>query len=318
MGNIIDAPTTGESTIVEFDVYSPKRVSYIVATKNRAVDLQRTLALVREFITPDDELIIVDGRSTDDTRRVVERNADIIHRFISESDVNAAHAVNKGIMLAQGRYIRQVTDDDIVHPAGIEQAIQVMDQHPEVDLMVCGGTKQILDNPPFEVWIPPGVNYGNSTEDVFRFTGTGAGFVIRRNALPLIGLFPPGIAADVGFVLQAIDRGATVRFCRINLFHHPIHEGSYIIKHQNESLKDVYRLLRLYCSLKFYVYYRVHRFFRRIPAWRQLVKAWKRNRRFPQRVWNKAMRTSKIITPDPDSVGASEPKKPERWDGGFS
>jgi glycosyltransferase involved in cell wall biosynthesis len=294
-------------------------VSYVISTKNRADDLNEAIDRVRGFITDDDELIVVDGLSSDDTRGVIERHSDIIDKFVSEPDRTGGHALNKGMMLAEGHYIRPVTDDDIIHPDGMRQAIDVLDRNPVVDMIICGGTKQILDNPPFQVWFPPGVNYGKSTEDVFRYTGSGAGFVIRRNSLPLIGLLPPSLAGDVEYVLQAIDRGATVKFCRINLYHHPIHKDSYIVKYDNEFLEDAYRLVKLYCSPRFYIYFRVHRLFRKIPAWRRLVKLFRRNRRFPQRVLNKGLRTLRLKRTIPGaSVTSPAVKKTERWDGGFS
>ena len=45
---------------------SSARVSYIITTRNRASFLDKALENVREFITPEDELIITDGGSTDD------------------------------------------------------------------------------------------------------------------------------------------------------------------------------------------------------------------------------------------------------------
>ncbi len=45
----------------------PVRVSYAVVTRNRSSHLRALLANVREFIEPEDELIVVDGGSTDET-----------------------------------------------------------------------------------------------------------------------------------------------------------------------------------------------------------------------------------------------------------
>jgi glycosyltransferase involved in cell wall biosynthesis len=304
-----------QSSIIGFDTYSPKRVTYILATKNRASQLSTTLDAIRQYITPMDELIVVDGLSNDGTRAVIERNSDIVNKFISEPDQNAAHAFNKGLMLAQGRYIKAGSDDDILHAEGMEQAVNVMDQHPEVDVLVCGGTKQILDDPIFEVWLPPGINYGKSTEDVFRYGGAGVGFVIRRNSLPLIGLVPSTLAADLAFLLEAIDRGAIVRFCRINLYHHPIHKDSYIIKYQNEFVNDLYRLLSRYCSRRFYAYYRIRRLVRRLPGGEKLDKRIRRGYTIPQRYWRKVMRMLRLRNRE---LPTTEAVKPDRWDGGFS
>ena len=64
----------------EDTVYRP-RVSYIMATKNHGEQLRKALDNVREFIQPADELVIVDGGSTDCTAAVIEENRDIITIF---------------------------------------------------------------------------------------------------------------------------------------------------------------------------------------------------------------------------------------------
>src|SRR6266446_2815268 len=79
------------------------RVSYLMVTRNRGTYLSKALQNIREFITPEDELIIVDGGSTDDTKRIAAENADIISVFLSEPDRGEGHAVNKGLALIPGR-----------------------------------------------------------------------------------------------------------------------------------------------------------------------------------------------------------------------
>ena len=44
---------------------SPPRVTYIIATRNRASHLDRALDNVAEYLAPEDELILIDGQSTD-------------------------------------------------------------------------------------------------------------------------------------------------------------------------------------------------------------------------------------------------------------
>ena len=248
-----------------FDAYTSKRVSFILTTKNRAERLDSVLTLAREYVKPEDELIVVDGLSTDHTIEVINQHSDMVDVFVSEPDVNTAHALNKGILLSRGKYIRQICDDDVLYPEGLEQAIQVMEKHPEVDLLVCGGTKRKGEHI-WTVWLPPGTNYGKSVEDVFRYKAAGVGFIIRRSALPLIGLHPLGTAGDNEFVLQSISRGANVKFCRINLYHHPIHDHSAIVVSAREHEAHQYRLARRYCSRSFYYQYRIRRMLKKHPT----------------------------------------------------
>src|SRR6516164_5681794 len=109
------------------------RVTYLITTRNRGKFLKETLANVREFITPEDELLIIDGLSTDDTHEVVENNKDIVKTFVSEKDFGEAHAFNKGLFRAHGRYIKPLTDDDYYYPDSMRQLIQEMERNPDLD-----------------------------------------------------------------------------------------------------------------------------------------------------------------------------------------
>jgi glycosyltransferase involved in cell wall biosynthesis len=242
-----------------FEAYASKTVSFIITTKNREGYLKKALERCRELITAEDELIIVDGLSTDHTAEVVNQYGDMVDVFISESDKSGAHALNKGILIARGKYIKQLPDDDIIYPEPMAQAIKVLEQHPEVDILYCGGTRQIGERLS-DVYIAPGINYGKSVEDVFRYGATGVGFIYRRSSLSRIGLIhPTDVVADNEIILRAIARGANVKFCRIKLFHHKIYDHSVSTSQRRKWEIDRDRLLRRYCSLSFCCRYHVSR-----------------------------------------------------------
>ena len=265
----MSVPNTSEN-VQGFDAYSSKRVSFIVVTKDRAPALAETLERHRGLVQDDDELIVVDGNSSDHTREVAARFSDLIDVFIAEPDTNAAHALNKGILVSRGRYIKQLPDDDLIHAEGMEQAVRVLEEHPDVDLLVCGGTKQQGDNV-YPVWVPPGTDYGRSVEDVFRYKASGVGFVIRRSAIARMGLHPLSTAGDHELVINAIESGVAVRFCRIDLFHHPIHDHSAVVAHREEHEGCDLRLIRRHCSSLFYYQWRVRYFLRRYPRLRRIL-----------------------------------------------
>ncbi len=115
------------------------RVSYVITTKNRATYLDKALANVREFIEPMDELIIIDGKSTDATAEVVARNRDIVTLFISEPDQGEGHAFNKALFRAKGRYIKGISDDDYFYPDAMRRLVAEMEANPDVDAIQAGG-----------------------------------------------------------------------------------------------------------------------------------------------------------------------------------
>jgi len=307
--------------------HSTKRVSFVLTTMNRASRLDEVFEAAGTYLTPDDEFIVIDGNSTDHTGEVLSKYSDRISVFVSEPDVSAAHALNKGMLLATGKYIRPVCDDDILHPKGLEQAIQVMEDNPEVDLLLCGGTKE-REGVIWDVWLPPGTRYGESLEDVFRYTGTGVGFVIRRCSLPLIGLVATGLASDKDYVLQAQSRGGTVRFCRINLFHHRMHAGSVSVSQSSGWEADNFRLAKLYTSRSFYYRYRVMRFIQVRPKLWMAYKHFKRNlevvRKNPFLLIPRSVKTlipgraKSVLRRNENNAQVTNNEISDRWDGGFS
>lgn len=249
---------------ISFDFHSPKRVSYILVTKNRAHNIKKALEQCRDFVKPEDELIVVDGGSGDGTRGVVEQFKDIVDIFISEPDMNGSHAQNKGMLLARGRYVRSINDDDVYHPEALAEFIRVFDAHPEVDMLLCGGTKE-QDGVQWNVWVHPDVVYGRRPEDVFIHKGSPRAF-IRRASLAKFGLFPKGIAADMEHTLMFICGGGIVRFCRLNVYHHEIDEKSTVVRYRHNHLRETRRLAKQYCSRKFYIRYVVKTTIAQYPA----------------------------------------------------
>ncbi len=230
--------------MLPFDSHSEKRITYILATRNRAGFLAKALDEIPKLKTKDDELIVVDGLSTDSTAEVVRNAGKLVDVFVSEADLSEGHAFNKGLLLARGKYIKLLSDDDVVFPSAMEEAVGVLEANPDVELLMCGGTK-LIGEQKHTVYVREGVNYGKSIKDVFRYTGCGLGIVMRRSALAKIGLLnPDAVALDVDFLCQAISRKALVRFCRIDMYIHPILEHSGSVRRQEQWKADVARLKR--------------------------------------------------------------------------
>ena len=238
-----------------FEASAEKRLSYILVTKNRAQDLEKKLISLRDLVGPNDELIIVDGGSSDGTADLVSAYDDIIHIFISEPDINSGHAFNKGVMLARGKYVHWISDDDVTKRVGMEQAMQLMETHAEIDFLACGGrTYMVSQNRWRSFYFPPGINYGTRAEDPFILGACGTGFIIRRSSIAHIGLSPIDVVTnDKAYMAQCINQGGIVRFARIDLFDHIISEKSYSITGRKKLGEEREYLLRRYCAPSFFV-----------------------------------------------------------------
>lgn len=242
-------------TLTNFDSYANKRVSFILPVKNSVEKLEKILESCRSLVKPEDELIVLDGGSEDQTKEVVKKYVNLIDVFISEPDFNCTHAANKGILLARGKYIKPLSDHDTIYPDGMERAIDIMERNPEIDLLLCGGSKEKNGKVSY-VYVPPGVNYGKSAEDVFRYSRCGVGHIYRRKSLARVGLFDGGSSGgDAEYLLRFIESRAVVKFCRINLFHHPYSHYGGAVSLDNFRTKIVKR----YCTKTFYWRYLLSR-----------------------------------------------------------
>ena len=66
------------------------------------------------------ELIIVDGKSSDGTLKILKKNNSKIDFWISEKDKGIYDAMNKGIELSKGDIIGILNSDDIYYPNALE------------------------------------------------------------------------------------------------------------------------------------------------------------------------------------------------------
>jgi len=239
-----------------FDSNLTKRISFILSTKNRSTYLQKALEQSSKLVGPDDELIVIDGGSTDGTQEIVKKFSSIVNIFVSEPDQSEGHGFNKGILLANGKYIKVLTDDDIFYPVAIGQAVSLMDNNPDIDLLITGGTKN-KNGTESVVYMRDGSDFGKNVESLYRNSWCGIGFLIRRSSLSKAGIFDAkSTALDMSFAAQCIDRGLKVRFARVNMFYHPIYEHSGTNLKKKAWEEDYYQICKQYCSRSFYLNFR--------------------------------------------------------------
>lgn len=81
------------------------RVSIITVVRNDVDGLARTLASVAAQTYDNRQSVVIDGNSTDGTLETLRQHATMIDVWISERDEGTYHAMNKGIMLANGEWL---------------------------------------------------------------------------------------------------------------------------------------------------------------------------------------------------------------------
>ncbi len=167
-------------------------ISYVVCTKNRLPFLKILFNNFFNQISNDEEIIVIDGNSTDGSKEYLQElyNDGIIHQFLSEPDKNQAHGWNKGMLLAQGKVIKKIIDDDVHSYIAIQQCKKYMLDNPEID--IC-----ISDNLETQLLASESISCSTRKEQFLAwksgrtksFTFSDMSMLIRRSSLSFIGLF---------------------------------------------------------------------------------------------------------------------------------
>ncbi len=224
------------------------RLSYILVTLNKLAWTRHTFPRLLEHVEDDEELIVVDGGSTDGTREYLEEfvRQGRIHHFLSEWDRGEAHALNKGLLLARGQIIKGVTDDDAFDYGVIRQCRNFLLANEEFDFL---GTPV-----PMASVFDDAIDYDMNTIQVEPYLAgaapvaafNGLGLMVRRSSLSLIGLCHPGyIPVDFEFTLRATSL-ARLAWCTAAAAMSIGNAESHCTKHDQQVLAQVERLCALY------------------------------------------------------------------------
>ena len=80
-------------------------LSVITVVKNDEKNIQKTIKSIVSQKKIDMEYIVIDGKSNDNTAKVIKKYWKKINKFVSEEDNGIYHAMNKGIKIAKGEII---------------------------------------------------------------------------------------------------------------------------------------------------------------------------------------------------------------------
>ncbi len=110
-----------------------KTISIIIATYNAEKTLQNCLNSISLQKTKDTELLIIDGKSKDNTINIIASNKSLIDFYISEPDKGIYDAWNKGIQKATGKWIMFIGADDILLPDALTQYFNIINNTPNIE-----------------------------------------------------------------------------------------------------------------------------------------------------------------------------------------
>jgi GT2 family glycosyltransferase len=202
------------------------RVSVVIATRNRAEALDRTLVELRA-LSERPPIVVVDNGSSDATREVAGRHGPHVSCLALSRNAGAA-ARNIGVAHVSTPYVALCDDDSWWSAGSLTRAADHLDRHPRLGLVaarVLVGAERTLD-PVSEAMerspIPDG-DLSLAGVPVLGFVACGA--VVRRGAYCAAGGFHPRFGVGGEEQLLAIDLaelGWELRYCdEIVAIHYP-------------------------------------------------------------------------------------------------
>ena len=117
------------------------KISIIMGIYNCAATLQESIdSLLKQSFTSW-ELIMCEDGSTDDTYRIAKEYVskyDNIFLIQNEKNLGLAHSLNKCLKISKGEYVARQDGDDLSKTDRLERQVQVLDNHPEYDIVSSG------------------------------------------------------------------------------------------------------------------------------------------------------------------------------------
>mgnify|MGYP001592188480 CR=1 FL=1 len=111
------------------------KVSVVIPLYNAQDVIRETIESALAQTWKGCEIIVIDDGSTDGSGKVVQEFGDRV-RLIRQENAGVAAARNRGIQEATGESIALLDHDDLWHPTKLEKQVRVLEQRPEVGMVI--------------------------------------------------------------------------------------------------------------------------------------------------------------------------------------
>ena len=170
-------------------------VSIITVVKNGEKYLEKTIKSVINQKYKNIEYVIIDGLSTDNTRKIINKYRKYIHIYKRQKDKNLWDAMNKGIKYSNGSILAFINSDDVFNHNAVNYAVKYF-KKKKIDFIF--GTVH-------KFYRKYGFN-PNLAKYTFNFYTTHSmGFFVKRKVHDEIGFYNiKFLSADLDFFLRML------------------------------------------------------------------------------------------------------------------
>jgi glycosyltransferase involved in cell wall biosynthesis len=164
-------------------------LTVITPSYNQGRYLTETIESVLTQDVPGLEYIVVDGGSTDESVPILERYSSKLAWWVSEKDRGQAHAINKGLARATGRFVAYLNSDDTYLPGALHAALGMLERTPGARWVAGGVIGFGTADAPVDEWHLPQVPRNLLDCVTSRFQAAQPGHVWSREMLAAVGGF---------------------------------------------------------------------------------------------------------------------------------
>lgn len=207
------------------------RITLITPSFNQEPYLEETINSVLDQGYPNLQFGIIDGGSTDDSYKIIEKYRDRLDFAIIEPDNGQTDAINKGLARADGEIVGWLCSDDTLLPGALEKIGGHFALNPQDDWIA--GACQVIDAEgavtetvsPYGDFTIPGVLL---RDDNRPFNLPQPGVFWRRSLHDVLGLLDESLhyCMDFEFWLRLIESGRKPTLIGTALATYRLHEAS--------------------------------------------------------------------------------------------
>lgn len=210
-------------------------LSIITICYNSEKTILDTIKSVKSQNIEEIEYILVDGASSDSTLEIIDRENTGNFIIISEKDRGIAHAFNKGVSKATGKYVLFLNSDDYLLENFLSNCKYFLDNNPDIDVLCCH--MMVISNKGKLRSIESKPQYLSTTMSVAH-----PGTIVKREVFDEVGLFQEKykVAMDYDFLLRCKHK--KINFSVYDVYITVMREGGISGQKFIEGIKEVYQI----------------------------------------------------------------------------
>ena len=220
-------------------IKNPPTISVIIVTYNAGLVLENTLKAIINQDYKNFELVIIDGDSQDNTVDIIKKYHSFVNKWVSEPDDGLYDAMNKGINLAQGKYVWFINAGDRPYR---NNTFALIAEYIKDNVDIVYGNTMMIDNEGNEIGLrrlKPGPN--------LNWKSLKNGLVVCHQAIivrkEIVGTYnlKYKIAADYDWILNALKKSKNT--CYTNSVLISFLDGGLSKRNIRKALKERFEIM---------------------------------------------------------------------------